>query len=77
MGCSTNDVGNGGPTANVEYLQFCGGLVGLVEFMQFFQLELINLTHIRTVVCLQIVLRVKLFAVVLSEQNPFGKSVEM
>ena len=71
MGCSTNGVGNDGPTADVQYLEFSRGWVGLVELVHLFQSEEVKWMQIRGTVVLKIVLRVKLVPIVLSEQNLF------
>ena len=78
MGCSTDDVGNGRSTANVEYPELCSGWVGLVELVQRIEFEQMKWTKIiDTVIFLQIVVGVELVTVVLSKQNLFHGSVEI
>ena len=78
MGCSTDDVGNGRSTANFKYPKFGRGWEGLVELMQCVQFEQVKRTKISdTIVCLQVVIRIELFTVVLSKQSLFHGSVEI
>ena len=73
IGCSTNGVGNGRPTADVKYPD---EWVGLIELMHLFQFEEVKWSHITgTVVHLKRVLGVELVPVILSKHNPFRESV--